>query len=111
MDKQILMFRGGVKSATKKLADGKEYTIFFKSRTPEEIAVFVGIQSRMTDDTAGDLARQKGRAEFIANSLCNEDGSLLMTIEEARMIPVTLKPQLCEMIITASNDIGDLGND
>lgn len=111
IDKNSLMFRGGIKSAKKNLSDGKEHTIFFKSRTPDEIAVFVGKQQRNADDTAGDLSRQKQRAEFISNSLCNEDGTQLMTVEEAQLIPMSLKAQICEMVINGSSEIGDLGND
>jgi len=109
MDKALLMFRGGVRTARKKLADGAEHDLFYKAKTPDEIALFLGAQNRVSDDEAGDLARQAIRARFIATSLCHEDGSLLMSEDEARMIPATLKPQLCEMILLGSNDIGEAG--
>lgn len=109
LDKSLLMFRGGVRSVSKKLADGEEHMLFYKAKTPNEIAVFLGAQGRFTQDEAGDLARQKTRAKFIAESLCNEDGSPLMTEAEAQMIPATLKPELCELIVTGSNEIGDAG--
>lgn len=105
------MYRGGVRSATKTLADGKEHTLYYKAKTPNEIAAFLGAQQRIADDAAGDAERQKTRARFIAESLCNEDGAQLMTFEEAQLIPVTLKPQLCEMVILGSNEIGDAGKD
>jgi hypothetical protein len=109
MDKSLLMFRGGVRSTVKRLADGNEHTLFYKAKTPDEIALFLGAQGRFTPDEAGDLARQKTRAKFIASSLCNEDGTLLMTEAEAALIPATLKPELCELIVIGSNDIGDAG--
>ena len=109
MVKELLLFRGGVRSATKKLADGQEHTLYYKAKTPDEIAVFLGSQSRFTNDETGDLARQKTRAKFIASSLCNEDGSPLLTESEAMMIPATLKPELCELIVVGSNEIGDAG--
>lgn len=109
MDKSLLMFRGGVRTAKKKLSDGNEHVLHFKAKTPDEIALFLGAQNRVTDDEAGDLARQVIRARFIATSLCHEDGSLLMTEEEARLVPATLKPQLCEMILVGSNEIGEAG--
>jgi hypothetical protein len=109
MDKALLMFRGGVRSAKRKLADGNEHSLHFKAKTPNEIALFLGSQNRISDDEAGDIARQDLRAKFIATSLCHEDGSLLMTEDEAKLIPATLKPQLCEMILLGSNEIGDAG--
>jgi len=103
------LFRGGVRSATKTLADGKEHTLYYKARTPNEVAVFVGAQQRFAGDEAGDLARQDHRARFIADSLCHEDGSPLMTEDEAKLIPATLKPEICEMVVRGSNEIGDAG--
>jgi hypothetical protein len=111
VDKALLMYRGGVRSAVKKLADGEDHTLFYKAKTPDEIAVFLGAQGRFTNDEAGDLARQKMRAEFIATSMCTEDGTPLMTKAEALLIPATLKPELCELIVRGSNDIGEAGKD
>ena len=109
MDKSLLMVRGGVKSAKRKLADGNEHTLYFNAKTPNEIALFLGAQNRISDDEAGDIARQDLRAKFIATALCNEDGSPLLTFEEAQRIPATLKPELCNMIVMGSNEIGDAG--
>ena len=111
MDKSLIMFRGGVRSITKKLSDGKEHQIFYKARTPNEIASYLGAESRIPNDEKGDILRQEIRANFIADSLCNEDGSLLMTHADALMIPGTLKPEICAFIVTGSNDIGEAGND
>lgn len=109
VDKALLLFRGGLRSGKKKLADGNEHTLHFKAKTPEEIALFLGAQNRVPDDEAGDLFRQELRAKFIATALCNEDGSILLTLPEARLIPATLKPQLCAMILTGSDEIGEAG--
>lgn len=109
VDKTLLMFAGGIRTATKVLADGKEHALHFHARTPNQIAVFVGAQNRVTEDEAGDLARQNIRAKFIAESLCTEDGSPLMTEQEAQQIPATLKPELCQLILKGSSEIGDAG--
>jgi hypothetical protein len=109
VDKALLLFRGGVRSVTKTLADGNEHVLHYKAKTPNEIALYVGAEGRYTNDAAGDLARQKARAEFIASSLCNEDGSPLLTADEAMNIPATLKPELCGLIVKGSNEIGDAG--
>lgn len=111
MDKSLLMFRGGVRSEKKKLVDGKEHDLHFLARTPNEIALFLGAQNRITDDAAGDVERQDLRARFIANSLCHPDGSPLMTFEEAQLIPATLKPEIIQMVILGSSSIGDAGKD
>jgi hypothetical protein len=110
MDKSLFMFRGGVRTITKKLADGTEHTIYYKAKTPNEIALFLGAEGRVPNDEKGDLLRQEIRANFIADSLCNEDGSLLMTRADALLIPSTLKPEICQFIVTGSNEIGDAGN-
>ena len=109
MDKSLLMFRGGVKSAKKKLSDGNEHELHFLARTPDEIALYLGAEQRVSDDVAGDVARQLLRARFIAASLCYPDGSLLMSLEEAQAVPATLKPELCQMIVFGSNSIGEAG--
>jgi hypothetical protein len=108
--KALLMARGGVLSAKKKLSDGQEHTLYFKAKTPDEIATFLGAERRYTADEAGDLAREKRRAEFIASSLCDEGGAVLMTLEEARQIPTLLKPEICALIFEGSSNPGDAGN-
>lgn len=109
VDKNLLLFRGGVRSVTKTLADGQEHTFHYKAKTPDEIALFLGAQSRVPDDEKGDLLRQNLRAKFIASSLCEEGGEPLMTEAEAKMIPATLKPELCALILHGSNEVGDAG--
>jgi hypothetical protein len=109
MDKALLLFRPGIRSFKKKLVDGQEHTMFYRAKTPDEIALYVGAMNRVSEDEAGDIARQTLRARFIATALCNEDGSPLMSEEEARLIPSTLKPELCTAIMEGSNEIGDLG--
>lgn len=111
MDKSLLMFTGGVRSGDVKLADGNEYKVHFKSKTPDEVTLFLGAERRYTNDDAGDLAREKGRAKFIAASLCNEAGEPFMTEAEARMIPASFKPVLCNLIVEDSSKVGaDVGN-
>lgn len=109
MDKSLLMFHGGVRSAVRKLADGNEHTLHFKAKTPSEVTAFLGAERRFTDDAAGDKARDKHRAAFICASLCDESGELLMTEAEAMLIPATLKPQLCQMVVDESNQPGEAG--
>jgi hypothetical protein len=109
MDKSLLLFRGGIRSAEKTLGDGQVHTLHFKAKTPNELAVFLGASGRIENTEAGDLGRQRMRAEFIASALCNEDGTPLLTVDEAILIPATLKPELCAMIIEGSNSIGEAG--
>lgn len=111
MDKSLLMVRGGVRSAKKVLSDGNEHTLYFQARMPNEIAVFMGAERRFTEDEAGDLAREKARARFIASSLCDESGQPLMTLDEAMAIPQTLKPEICAMVVLGSNQPGEAGKD
>ena len=111
MDKALLMFHGGVRSAVKTLSDGKEHTLHFRAKTPSEVALFLGGERRYSDDEAGDKLRERKRAEFIAGALCDEAGAALMTSEEATLIPATLKPELCQMIVQSSNDLGEAGKD
>jgi hypothetical protein len=107
--KSLLMFHGGIRSAKKTLVDGEEHTLYFKAKTPAEITAFVGSQQRLKDNEEGDKLRQKQRAEFIASSMCDEDGKLEFTVEEAMLIPATLKPELCQMILVESNTPGESG--
>jgi hypothetical protein len=109
MDKSLLMFRGGVRSVVHKLG-GAEHKLHFKAKTPNEIATFLGAERRYPQDEAGDLAREKNRAAFIAASLCDESGELLMTADEAVQIPLTTKAELCALIYQGSNQAGDAGN-
>ena len=107
MMKELLMVaRGGVLSATKTLSDGNEHTLYFKARTAAEVVAFAGAEKRFPDTDEGDLAREKNRAKFIADSLCDEAGAALMTVDEAMLIPSTFKPELCGMVLTGSNKAG-----
>lgn len=112
MDKSLLMYRAGVRSTKRTLADGKEHDIFYKAATPSAVALFVAAQSRANgkNDDESVSAWQKKQAEFIAAHLCNDDGSALMTVDEAMNIPATLKPELCWLIVSGSNEAGDTGN-
>lgn len=103
------MARGGILSAKKTLSDGNEHTIYFRAKTPAEVVAFSGAERRYADDDKGDLAREKARAKFIAESLCDEAGAPLLTEAEAMQIPATLKPELCGMVLTGSNAPGEAG--
>ncbi len=105
------MFRGGVRSITKTLGDGNEHTLYYKARTPNELAAHLGAESAFKEDEAGSVARQKLRAKFIGSSLCTESGEPLMTTAEAELIPGTLKAELVALILAGSNELGDAGKD
>lgn len=111
MDKSLLMFRGGVRSVVKTLADGNEHTLYYKARTPNELAAYFGAESTFEDGEKGNVARQKHRAKFIAESLCTEDGAPLMTLAEAELIPGSLKAEICGFIVSGSNEAGVAKND
>ncbi len=105
------MFRGGVRSVTKTLADGKEHPLYYKARTPTEVAACRGAIASFTSDEAGYIARDKYLGKFLANSMCNEDGSPLFTLDEAMQVPDNLKVELCLLIVEGSNEVGDAGKD
>lgn len=106
MDKALLLYRGGVRSVVRTLADGAEHKLYYKARTPNELAVYFGAESSFGDDEKGNLARQKARARFIADSLCTESGEPLLTVAEAELVPGTLKAEICQFVIAGSNEAG-----
>lgn len=106
MDKALLLFRGGVRSVVRTLADGAEHTLHYKARTPNELAAYFGAEASYGDNEKDNVARQKTRARFIAESLCNEDGTPLLTVAEAELVPGTLKAEICQFIIAGSNEAG-----
>lgn len=109
MDKSLLMFQqGGIRCVQKVLGDS-EQTLYFKARNPSQIAAYYSAERRFPDTEAGDIGRDKMRAEFIAGSLCDESGAPLLTAEEAQMIPIPLRVELCLMITSESNRPGDPG--
>lgn len=104
MDKSLFMVKGGsVRSEMHTLADGQKHAIFYKVQTPSAIALHHGAERRYPATAEGDIEREKTRAAFIAGALCNEDGTQLMTAQEAQGLPVTLKFDLCIMIANGSN--------
>ncbi len=111
LDKSLLMFRGGVRSTKKTLADGQEHTLYYKARTPNEIAGFLAADTALSNDEKGTLNRQKSRARFIAESLCDETGDPLMTTAEAEQIPVSLKVEIVALVIEGSSETGEAGKD
>lgn len=104
MDKSLLLYRGGVRSAEVKLADGAMHTLHYKARTPNELAAYFGAENGLGEDEKGNVARQKHRAAFIFHALCNEDGTPLLTKEEAELIPGSLKGEICALVISGSNE-------
>ncbi len=109
--KELLMFRGGVRSVSKTLADGNEHTLYYKARTPNELAAHLGAETALKEDEAGSVARQKLRAKFIATSMCTESGDPLMSQAEAELVPGTLKAELVALILSGSNEAGEAGKD
>jgi hypothetical protein len=83
------------------------HRIFFKARTPDELALFYSRNARTPATTEGDLESVKLRREFIQASLCNEDGSQLMTMAQAKKLHLTLLPQLCSMICDGSSGVDE----
>lgn len=112
MDKFLLMYRAGVRSTKCKLADGKEHDLFYRAATPNAVALFIAAQDRARGKNEPQTVEewQNAQAKFIAEHLCNEDGSPLMTEAEAKYVPTTLKPELCWLIVAGSNESGDAGN-
>jgi len=110
MDKALLLFRGGVRSVVRTLADGAEHTLYYKARTPNELAAYFGAEQSFGDGEKANVARQKARAKFIAESLCTETGEPLLTLAEAELVPGTLKAEICEFIVTGSNEAGPAKN-
>ena len=106
MDKALLLYRGGVRSAEVKLADGAMHTLHYKARTPNELAAYFGGESALGDDEKGNVARQKHRAKFVCESLCHEDGTRLLSMAEAELIPGGLKGEICALVINGSNESG-----
>lgn len=110
IDKSLLMFRGGLRSF-KKTLEGSEREFFYKARTPAEVAACRGAIAGSSNDEGGFVARDKFLGKFIASSLCNEDGTALMTPAEAQNIPDTLKLELAILIVNGSTQVGDAGKD
>jgi len=111
MDKAKLFAAPGgtVKSGSITLADGSKETLYYRTRTPNEIACFAGGERRYSQTEDGDLQREVARAGFVAAAFCNEDGTTLMSAQEAQGIPSLVKFDLCMMVVTGSSQIGDAG--
>lgn len=108
MDKSLFMVKGGsVRFEEHTLADGQKHKVYYKVQTPNAIALHHGAERRYPQTPDGDIEREKTRAAFIAGALCNEDGTQLMTAQEAQSLPVTLKFELCVMIANGSNKLDD----
>lgn len=106
-----LLFRGGVRAFAKVYEDGTSETFHYKARTPNELAAFSGAENVLGTDAEGAVKRQKLRAKFIAESLCDESGEPVVTAAEAEKIPAPTKVELCQLILDGSNEVGDAGKD
>ncbi len=109
VDKTLLMARGGVLSVTRKLADGKEHAIYYQARMPSEVAGIRRAIVAFSVDEAGGIALDAYLGKFLASALCNEDGSTLMSVDEAARIPDTLKIEIALQIVNGSSEIGEAG--
>jgi hypothetical protein len=110
----LLTQPGTIRAETRPFADGKEHTFHFKARSPNEIAAHFGAVQSVTKDgqtpeTA--IAAQKELAKFIAESLCNEDGTPLLSVAQAENIAPILKGELRAIIVDGSSKtVSELGN-
>lgn len=113
VDTTLFTFRSGIREVTRKLGDGKEHKLYFKAKTPTELALFTGAERRYPETPEGDVQRETNRAEFIASSLCDEAGELLFASKaegkgaagkpDPQAIPPSMKLELCLMITAESN--------
>lgn len=115
MDPALLQYRGGVRSlGKKKLADGNEHELFYIARTPAEVSVLYG--KLAAADKIEDVEKRVAmvnrlETQYIAASMCQDDGSPLLTEEQAAKVPLTLKRELRDLISLGSNALqDDLGN-
>lgn len=99
---------GTIKEGELNLATGAQ-KLFYRTRTPNEIACFAGAERRYSQSEEGDLQREVSRAAFVADSFCDEDGKPLMTKEEAQRVPTLVKFDLCMLVVTGSSTIGEAG--
>lgn len=102
MDVNVWMVRTGIGSDTQKFADGKKHTFHFKLRTPPEVAFHLGEIQATGVDGEGAVKRQELQAKFLAESICSEDGTLLLDEAKALLIAPALKNQLCSIVIAKS---------
>jgi hypothetical protein len=110
-DTSLFTFRSGIREVKRKLGDGQEHTLYFRAKTPSELALFMGAEKRYPETDAGDILRETTRAEFIATSLCDEAGELLFRSKgekgnekpDPQLIPPLMKLELSFMIMQESN--------
>lgn len=112
-DVALFTFRSGIREVKRKLGDGQEHSLYFKVKTPNELALYLGAEKRYPETAEGDLLREATRAEFVASSLCDEAGELLFASKaegkkaagkpDPQTIPPMMKMELAFMILTESN--------
>lgn len=104
-DKFIVRGVGQVRSFEIK-AGQEMIKVHFYAKSPNEIAQYFGAQSRFDPTPEGDTARQDHRAEFIANSMVDDDGKTPMfTLAEAKLMPITMRPLFVNGIVEGSSTI------
>lgn len=104
-DTSLFTFRSGIREVKRKLGDGQVHTLYFKAKTPNELALFMGAEKRYPATDEGDILRETTRADFIASSLCDEAGNLLFGKgkADAQSIAPLMKMELAFMIVSESN--------
>lgn len=105
------MYRGGVRSFKKKFEDETEETFYYKARTPAENAGARSAISAFPQDEKGGKARDEYLAKFIADAMCDEAGTAVLTQEQARNISDQTKFEIAFLIIAGSSETGDAGKD
>lgn len=108
MKKEAFMVQPGrILSAEVSDADGKVETFWFKVRAPGEIADFFAKLGALGEETTPENTKSRLAlyAKFISDSLCEEDGSRLMTEQECAMIPAGLRIDLRDLITARSSEV------
>jgi len=110
----LLTQPGTVRAETRPFGDGKDHTFHFRARAPNEIAAHFGAVQALTKDgqtAEAAVAVQKELARFIADSLCNEDGTPMLDAKKAEQIAPVLKNELRAIIVDGSSKtVSELGN-
>ena len=104
--KALLLARGGVRSFERTLADGEKHTLYYNARTPAEVAAARGAIIAGQDTEQGMVNVDRFLAKFLLDSMCNEDGTPLLTKAEASQIPNGLKMTLALSIVQGSEETG-----
>lgn len=98
---------GRVREFELKDPSGKAHKLHYLAKTPNEIALYFAADARYSQlgTPEGDEARQNNRAAFIASNMVTPDGKPMFTLEQAKLIPVVMKPVFISQIIEGSSSI------